>query len=360
MGETNLLANLHQPVRQLPLIPSAILKSHDVHEKFDTRFRACARLLQAIWREAQELPCGQMRSGKRKSRRLGSRLAPLEADEGRNFLTPAVAKLAAMEVAYQERGALIDKSRLTSNLLSSMPLAFNLAGPWKLDPEVAAAVLSKLLPNVAIKRILHVGFEHSPSRADPKLTGDRSALDIAVVFERPDRKRGLIGFEIKYTEDSHDGSRRELRAPFDELAKASDLYKEPDHAALRVNPLQQLFREHLLCYAALREELYAETHFVLIAPRHNERIARLSSLYSAFLKDPTSGPVPFSFVELESVITAFASAGAEEYAALLFERYCDWGRLDSLIEGSIANSECNWSVKPAASRPSLSLIANAA
>ena len=307
-----MLASLRQPVRQLPLVPAEILKAHDVHEKFDTRFRACARLLQALWREAQELPCGQKRSAKGRSRRLGSRLHNQAADEGRNFLSPAIAQLADLEVAYQERGALIDRERLASNLLSSMPLAFNVAGPWRLDPDIALAVLRKLLPHVAMQRVLHVWFEHSPSRLDPKLTGDRSALDIAVIFERPDGKRGLIGFEIKYSEDSHDGSNHALREPFDELASASGLHKEPAHAALRVSPLQQLFREHLLCYAALRQELYTEAHFVLVAPRHNHRIERLHSLYAAFLADPQNGSVPFRYVELEAIIAAFAAAGDED------------------------------------------------
>lgn len=355
-----MLTSLRQPVRQLPLVPVDLLKSHDVYEKFDTRFRACARLLQSIWREAQELPCGQKRSANNRKTRLGSRLAVQAASDGRNFLKPAIATLADVEIAYQERGALVDRDRLTSNMLSSMPLAFNLAGPWRLDPQLAAKVLRKLFPSVKIKRVLHVWFEHSPNRLDPDLTGDRSALDIAVVFERPDGKRGLIGFEIKYSEDSHDGSNRELQIPFDELAKSSDLYKEPEHSALRVRPMQQLFREHLLCYAALRQKLYAETHFVLVAPRHNHRIERMQTLYSAFLKSAESGTVPFRYVELETIIAAFEAVGEDDYARLLYERYCDWARLDSLIEGSITSSGRDWSVKPAPTRPELSLVANAA
>lgn len=38
-------------IGQLPIVPEELLKAHFVHEKFDTRFRACARLLQAMWRE---------------------------------------------------------------------------------------------------------------------------------------------------------------------------------------------------------------------------------------------------------------------------------------------------------------------
>jgi hypothetical protein len=47
-----------RPIHQLPLIPADVLKKHRVHEPLDTRFRSAARLLQALWREDQDLPLG--------------------------------------------------------------------------------------------------------------------------------------------------------------------------------------------------------------------------------------------------------------------------------------------------------------
>ncbi len=35
---------------RLPLVPPDILQAHMVHEPGDTRFKAAARLLQALWR----------------------------------------------------------------------------------------------------------------------------------------------------------------------------------------------------------------------------------------------------------------------------------------------------------------------
>ena len=355
-----MLASIRQPVRQLPLVPTELLRAHDVHEKHDTRFRACARLLQALWRQAQDLPEGRKRSRSHRAKPLGSRLHPSAGQKGRNFLTPAIAEIAQQEMIYQESGALIDRERLANNLLSSMPLAFNLGGPWRVDPDLAASVLRPLLPNVAIERVVAVWFEHSPGRLNPALTGDRTAFDIAVVFERPDGKRGLIGFEIKYSENANTGNFKPMHTSFDELARASNLYKEPNHAALRVCPLQQLFREHLLAYAALRRELYAEVHFVLVAPRHNHLIERLQSLYEAFLVDPRGGPVPYHFLELEAVIAAFAAAGDEAYAGKLFDRYCDWSQLDLLIEKSLYDRKADWSVSPISRKGSIALVARAA
>ena len=49
-----------KPIHQLPLIPADVLKKHRVHEPLDTRFRSAARLLQALWREDQDLPIGKI------------------------------------------------------------------------------------------------------------------------------------------------------------------------------------------------------------------------------------------------------------------------------------------------------------
>src|SRR3954462_12124409 len=148
------------PLRHLPLIPEPVLRRHRVFEPSDTRFRACARLLQALWREQHQLPIGthvspdgtRRKLGSRLSpaprapprRKLGSRLSPAAGRSGANFLTPAVAALTRREVAYREVGALIREERLWTNLLSSEPLTFNLFGPLRLDLTLASRVLRLL------------------------------------------------------------------------------------------------------------------------------------------------------------------------------------------------------------------------
>ena len=65
-----------QPLRHLPLVPEPILRRHRVFEPSDTRFRACARLLQALWREQHRLSIGIHASPDGIRRKLGSRLLP--------------------------------------------------------------------------------------------------------------------------------------------------------------------------------------------------------------------------------------------------------------------------------------------
>lgn len=73
---------------------------------------------------------------------------------------------------------------------------------------------------------------------------------------------------------------------------------------LRVNPLQQLFREHLLAQAAVMQGDYAEAYFVLVAPRLNHLVQNSASLYARFLATPTKDQVPFVNVELKQLVDA--------------------------------------------------------
>ena len=135
-----------RPIHQLPLIPADVLKKHHVHEPLDPRFRSAARLLQALWRGDRGLPIGSYVSEDGKRRNLGSRISQAAGRGGGNFLTPEIAHTARREAAYREVGALIDQERLATNLLSSMPLAFNLLAPWGRALERASGYLIELVP----------------------------------------------------------------------------------------------------------------------------------------------------------------------------------------------------------------------
>lgn len=347
-------------IRQLPIIPESILRRFRVHEKHDTRFRSCARLLQALWRESQGLPIGIHQGRDGRHRRLGSLISAAAASAGRNFFSPAIAQLVHREVAYQERGALIERRRLYGNLLSSQPLAFNLFAPLRFDLHFAGKVIRCLLPDMDVAKVLQVQFEHSPGRLDPALTGDRSSFDVAIVYERADGERGLIGIEMKYTESGGEGSQGDLAPRFNELAVASELYRNPCSAVLRTPSLQQLAREHLLTFAALRRGDYAQAHFVLIAPRDNHLIQQGASLYSAHLVAPGPGGVPFINLELERVIEALGWCGQMDYAFALHTRYLDWLQIDGIIEEALRANSGDWAVvSPPSARP-VALVTKAA
>ena len=344
-------------LHQLPIIPQSVLRKHRAFEKFDNRFRACARLLQSLWRESQELPIGTFTAPNGSQRRIGSLIGGTAADAGRNFLSPEVAHLVRREVAYQETGALIDQRRLYGNLLSSQPLCFNVFAPLHLNPGLAAKVIRSLIPGIDLARVLHVWFEHSPGRGRDDLTGDRSAFDVAFVYERTDGEKGLLAIEMKYSEGA--GQASELGTIYDQLAVSSELYKNPGSAVLRTGLCHQLFREHLLTHAARYRGDYAEARFMLVAPRHNHVLQQGAQLYASHLAEPGPDTVPFLNVELEQVIEALGWAGELDYAYALHDRYLNWWKIDAVVEEALRAKSANWHVAAPALPAPVSLISKA-
>ena len=211
-----------KPIQQLPLIPADILKRHRVHEPLDTRFRASARLLQALWRADRELPIGSYVAENGKRRKLGSRISAAAGNAGGNYLTPEIAHVTRREIAYREIGALVDKDRLATNLLSSMPLTFNLLAPWVHAIERASGCLAGLLPDFT-GTARQLVFEHSPGRGNQSFTGDYTAFDALIRYSDSQGRTGFVAFEVKYSESMREPV-PELRQSYDALSDGSGLY----------------------------------------------------------------------------------------------------------------------------------------
>jgi hypothetical protein len=314
------------PDERIPLLNDTILRGHQVHEPYDTRFRAAARLLQSLWRQRHDFPVGIYVNGRGSRRKLGSRLAGLSAAAGANFLAPEVRNLARRELAYREPGAIIDEARVWGNLLSSMPLAFNLFGPLKLNRKLAERFVAALFPDIA-GRITHILFEHSPARGDMAFTGDGTAFDVFIGLHRSDGTRAFLGIEVKYAEGMTEPEPRH-RPRWDDLSQESGLFVDADAPELRRNPLQQLWREHMLAYALVANGLYDDGRFVLLAPRLNNDVQRAALGYR---KQLTGRGVAFVNLTLEEAADAVGAAGARPYAHAFRERYLDFGPVHALI-----------------------------
>ena len=251
------------------------------------------------------------------------------AGAGGNFLTPEIAHTARREAAYREIGALIDAERLATNLLSSMPLTFNLLAPWGHTLERASSYLIELLPAFtgAARQLL---FEHSPGRGNPKFTADHTAFDALIRYSDSQGRNGFVAFEIKYSESMREPM-PELKPRHAELSDASGLFTDPAAAALRTNPLQQLWREHLLAQSMIANGLYDEGYLVVIAPVLNHHVQDAAEAYQTHLREPEDGKVRFVNLTLEDVIEVIRLSDPA-HAEALHHRYCDFWLVDGELE----------------------------
>jgi hypothetical protein len=282
-----------------------------------------------------------------KPAKLGSRITAKAGQGGANFITRDIAALALREACYREIGAMMDEDRLFTNLLSSMPLVFNLFGPLRLDLALAATVCRSFIPGFD-GTVTQVLFEHAPSRGNPKFTADYTAFDVLIRYKTNAGRRGFIAIEVKYSESCQEPAATP-RSRYDELSRETGLFIEPDASHLRTNPLQQLWREHLLAQSMITNGLYDEGWFILIAPQLNHLVQGAAGAYRCQLNEPTERQVLFINVTLEDFIAAMRDAGAKDHAAALFRRYCDFWLVDGEIE--LALSDLTQKREPRVSSP---------
>ena len=230
------------------------------------------------------------------------------------------------ELVLREEGALIDEDRLYGNMLSSMPLTFNVLGPMALDHGLATAVWRRLLP-AFIESVTAIGFEHAPGRGQAAFLADGTAFDAALQVVTPDGEPAMVYVELKYSEGMT-GPTAAHRPRYDEASRAVALYRDPDSAALRGVAMEQFWREHMVAQIAVDLGVTPRAHFVAISPRLNRQVGAALSAYTAELTAPTptdGDRVGFTALTLETVVDALAASGAADTAEKLRRRYLDFG-----------------------------------
>lgn len=255
-----------------------------------TEFKRRARWQQAWWRSQRELPIGWHRAGGANAViPNGSKLEESAARaSGANFLSETVRLAVRERLARPQPHQTLDERRLWSDLLSSMPLCFNLFGELHADPARLTNAVDRLWPqHPGCAR--EVRFEWSPGRRDPQYLNNRSAFDCAVILDLGDQRRGVIGIETKYHEDI----RRE-RAPhpvnrlprYREVTEAAGLFNAGWEAMVVGTDLQQFWLDHLLLLSMLQHPTasWSWGRFVVVYPRANASVRTAGERYEALLR----------------------------------------------------------------------------
>ena len=278
----------------------------------DTKWRAQYRGLQSWYRETVlRVPAGE----KAPNRLVGSML-PAEivaANPGLNFLTPEIAAYVERRIAeVKADNGTIEVDRLRRNMLSSMPLCFNLFGHLRTVRVAAAEVLSSLL-ELDISQIERVEVEWAPPPAEH--LGDRTAFDAFIEYRTSDGARAFLGIETKYTE------------PFIQASYQSDRYraltedprngfKPGAYARLTGPKTNQLWRNALLALSLRTKEGYAQGHVLVVACREDAGAVKALGGLRAELADPES---LLRAVALEHLISAFSERTDTKQWATAFE-----------------------------------------
>ena len=291
-----------------------------VDDAESTAWKRRARLRQARWREARGFPIGTQPHGQTDGKRVGSRLELSFAEAGgANFLTPGARDAAVARLKHREPHETLQPARLWADLLSSMPLCFNLFGDLTSNPDAAARAVQAWWAD-APQGTVHVRLEHSPGRRDPEFLGNRSAFDAAFEIEQPDGKHAIIGVETKY----HEHAKAEARPKddalvrYEQVTKRAGIFRDGWQAKVIGTDLQQIWLDHLLVLAMLQHPSgkWAWGRFVLVYPAENPSFAAAATRYRQLLRE-TSTFEARTIEELLHTPGALAAALVDAFA----ERY---------------------------------------
>lgn len=338
------------PLHVVPLVPEEILVRHKAFVPTDNRFRAAARLLQALWREDRELPIGSYVDAEGRRVRLGSRITEAAGKQGVNLLSPEIAALVRRECVYRELGAMIEVDRLRANLLSSMPLTFNVFSPLKLDLKQATRFMAELFPGL-LTEVRAIKFEHSPARGSATYTRDYSAADLAIYGLDATGQRVMVAWEIKYSEGTFEPTPNRISDRQLAITANSGLYLDAEDPTLFLNPHQQLTRELNLCQSILDNNDVDVGVLVLASPRLNHLTQSMGESFARLLVPPGTGHVSFVSLTLERVLEALAAIGMVSHAQALHRRYFDFHLVDSELELEAAQPRKRHKPKAATAEP---------
>ena len=279
-----------------------------------TAFKREARYRQAMRRDAAGWPPGTHANTKKAieaggSARItnGSKLPPAAAEAGANFLSDKVRAAVDGRLGYHEDHETLGRTRLREDLLSSMPMCFNLFGELVDDPERARAAADLLLPG-AKRGPVDVRFEWSPERRSSRYTNDRTAFDVALLIGSADGPRAFVGIETKYHEHAtreptpkpsarprHEEQTRFLVGLTNEVG----VFKPGWEDQVLETDLRQLWRDHLLALAMRRRPEWSQGCYLLAYPSRNTSFAAAAQRYRALLVD---GDATFRAVTVDDLV----------------------------------------------------------
>ena len=280
----------------------------------DSARTARYRALQSWYRQERlGLPPGRDRRG----RAIASML-PAEAlmdRPGLNFITTEAADYAAQRAGQVlAAGGTLEEDRLRRNMLSSMPMCFNIFGSLRGHLELPP-LLSEVFA-LAVTSIEIVECEWAPDRTVH--LNDRTAFDAFVVYRDSAGRRCFLAIETKYTE------------PFSQKEYDSSLYRQVtagsgyfrDGASERLigRSTNQMWRMTMLAASMLQHGEFDDGSAAVLSltDDHHARVAvegvRAQVLDEAFVK----------FASLEDLAEAASQhASLQTWASEFNARYLD-------------------------------------
>ncbi|MFC1670587.1 hypothetical protein ACFL20_09350 [Spirochaetota bacterium] len=221
--------------------------------KSDNKFTAKCRLLQSKYRaEVLKEPHGA--GPTKNSKKVYGNMLVNGEETGSNFITRTAFDFAKEKVRLKKENKYltIDEFRLFNNMLSSMPMCFNLFSDLrkllKENKHEASRIIKQIFIEIPwIHTVTEIDVEFIPTPIED-YTNDKSAFDAMIIAETEDGQRGLISIETKYTDLLGTNTASDSKKK-NELIETGGFFNKELRKELKVNGYKQIHRNFLLTYA---------------------------------------------------------------------------------------------------------------
>jgi hypothetical protein len=276
--------------------------------------------------------CGPWRKG---GRRVGSTLVGGEGS-GANFLSPTAFTYAKEKVADKASNPdlTIDQYRLFNNMLSSMPMCFNLFADFRIavwdGRPGASAVLAAMFAKSPIANVTDVEVEMIP-RPTSDYADDKTAFDAAVLFETLEGAAGLASIETKYTDKLGSNVASEQYRKL-EIARELGIFTSDGYAYYETHGFDQVARNLMLTLAyAAKHDCDSAVNYVLAPEKDDEAPAAVAALQDRLT--PTYGD-SIVWLPLETAVERGLGCADTFFADHLWRfrrRYLDFSQIAHLM-----------------------------
>ena len=238
---------------------------------------------------------------------------------GLNFISNSAFKFAKQKVLDKQinKNMTIEEYRLFNNMLSSMPMCFNLFSDLRelllTNKEEVSKVVKSMFNEISwIDKVTYIDVEFIPNPISD-YTDDKSAFDAMILVEDDKGEKGLISIETKYTDLL--GSNTSAKASVkDEIITNNKIFDNELVDILKEKGYQQIHRNYLLTYTYAKKNKFKHFANVVISPKDDHlSLNEIEQMQKHMIEDKST----IMKIPLENVIERAIDSGNKNISKLM-------------------------------------------
>lgn len=303
----------------------------------DDNFTKKARLLQSIYRvqagESMGIGPNENSKDKKDNPTYYGNMLVNGKESAKNFFFTETFKYALKRVKEKKKDETIGEYRLFNNLLSSMPMAFNLFHPLMMigekDPEALNQMIRDAFPELPVYRVDEIKIEYIPTPVS-RFTNDKSAMDAAIMFSDKDQNTYIIAIETKYT-DSLGLNKASDDIKKQDVAKESGLFSEEGLKQIKQG-CTQIYRNFLLTEKYRMVHHLQDSYSIILAPEeHPTTASEIVSLQKYLKQEYRYKLQKYSLENFISALKKSCPAEFQDWLKQFYDRYLNFAKADLIM-----------------------------